>query len=93
MHHNQTVSVGDGVLHIMCDHHRCKTVICNDLIGNVKHLLGCFRVKGRRMLIPGAEASASGADAISRVIALALTAGKQPDFCGHPGFQPQIQCL
>ena len=51
MHHDEAVTVHDGVLHVVCDHHGSQVVIGNDLVGNLKHFGGCLRIERCGVLV------------------------------------------
>ena len=51
MHHDEAVAVYDGILHVVGDHHGGQVMICNDPVGNLKHLGGCLRIERRGVLV------------------------------------------
>ena len=51
VHHNKTVAVLYGVVHIMSYHNCGKIIFFNDFVGNFKHLCRGFRVKSGGVLI------------------------------------------
>ena len=45
IHHNQTVAVLDGILHVMRYHQCGEIVACDDLFGDLQHLICGFRIE------------------------------------------------
>ena len=46
VHHDQTVAVYDGVLHIVGDHQGGQLILANDAVGGVQYLGRGFRIQG-----------------------------------------------
>ena len=51
IHHNEAVTVGDGVLHIVGDHQGGETALLDKTIGKRQYLGGSFGVKGGGVLV------------------------------------------
>ena len=51
IHHDEAVSVGDRVFHVVGDHECREAVLLNDLVGELQDLCRRRRVERRRVLI------------------------------------------
>ena len=51
VHHDKTVAVLDGIVHIVRYHERGERVLVDYALGEVKHLCGGFRVEGGCVLV------------------------------------------
>ena len=92
MHHDEPIAVGNGVLHVVGDHHSGQLLISDDAVGGVQHLLRCFGIQRRCMLVQQQQLGlAQGGHEQGQCLTLA--AGEQTDLGGQTVFQTQIQLL
>ena len=90
VHHDQTVAMADGIIHVMGDHQGCELALVHHLICNIQHLSRCFGVQRGGMLIQQQELRLLHRRH-NQCDRLALTAGEQPDLIIQPAFQSQAQ--
>ena len=92
MHHDEPVAMGNGVLHVVGDHHGGQILIPDDAVGGVQHLLCGLGVQCRRVLVQQQQLGlAQGGHEQGQCLTLA--AGEQTDLGGQTVFQTQIQFL
>ena len=51
MEHDQTVTKGDGMIHIMCNHQGRQPLPFDNFLREQKNLVGCLWIKGCDVLI------------------------------------------
>ena len=51
VHHDETVAVGNGVLHVVGNHQRGQLILLHDALGSFQHLSSGFGVKGGGVLV------------------------------------------
>ena len=92
MHHDEAVAVGDGVLHVVGDHHGHQVVLLDDLPGELEHLCGGAGIQRGGVLVQQQELGLleRGHQQGQR---LTLSAGEQAHLGGHAILQPQAQGL
>ena len=90
VHHDQTIAVGDGVLHIVCDHQSGQAVLPDDLITELQDLCGGCRVQRRGMFIQEQQFRLLQGGH-QQGDCLPLSAGEQTDFRLHAVFQSEAE--
>ena len=90
IHHDQTVAVLDGVLHVVRDHHGGEVVARNDLLGDLKHLVCGLRVERRSVFVEQQQIRLAQRRHQQRQ-RLTLTAGEQADLARHAVLQTQTE--
>ena len=90
IHHNQTVAVLDGILHVMRYHQCGEIVACDDLFGDLQHFICGFRIERCGMLVEQQQIRlAQGGHQQGQ--RLTLTAGQQTNLTGHAVLQSQTE--
>ena len=92
VHHDQPVAVGNGVTHIVGDHHGGQVVLFHDPLGGFQHLCGGLGVQGSGVLVQQQQLRLLQGGHQQRQ-GLTLAAGEQAHLGGHPVLQSQIQDL
>ena len=92
VHHDQAVAVGNGVAHIVGNHHGGQMVFLHNPLGRFQHLGRGLGVKGCGMLVQKQQLRLLQGRH-QQCQRLTLTAGQQADLGGHPLLQSQIEDL
>ena len=90
VHHDQAVAIGNGVAHIVGDHHGGQVALLYDPLGRLQHLGRSLGVKRRGVLVQKQQLRLLQSRHQQRQ-RLTLAAGQQTDLGGHPVFQSQIK--
>ena len=90
VHHDEPVAIGNGVTHIVGDHHGGQVILFHDALCRLQNLGGGLWIQGGGVLVQQQQLRLlEGRHQQGQCLALA--AGKQADLGGHTIFQPQIQ--
>ena len=90
IHHDQAVAIGNGVAHIVGDHHGGQAVLLHNALRGLQDLGGGLGVQGGGVLIQQQQLRLLQGGHQQRQ-SLALAAGQQAHLGGHPVFQSQVQ--
>ena len=86
IHHHQPVAIGNGIAHIVGDHHGGQVIFFHNSLGSFQHLGGGLGIKSRGVLVQQKQVGLFQR-CHQKGQSLTLTAGQQADLGGQPVFQ------
>ena len=90
VHHDQAVTMLNGIFQVMGDHQGRQVVFLDDTVSSFKNLGGCLGVQSCRVFVQQQEFGFHKT-CHQQCQRLTLTAGKQSNFAGEAVFQTQIK--